>query len=250
MEVITPARHAQRPSFAPTVAGAVVGAALVVAGVVLGWAAIATPLLSSVVPSGRAELSQSIIGVAVWAVALVGPAALLLIGANRLVRILGAIRDRMPRRSAIVRALGDLPEDVVVANGLVLPDGRGVSEVVVGAFGVAVIRELPPAAVTRVRNGHWDLRSRRGWLPMESPLDRAARDAERVRRWLAHDDADFVVKTYAAVVAEAPNLARTPSCAVLRFDQLSAWVAALPAQRSLTPGRREQVLEAVRDAAR
>ena len=77
----------------------------------------------------------------------------------------------------------------------------------------------------------------------------AARDAERVRRWLGHDDADFVVKVYAAVVGPAPTVDRTAGCAVLTPDQLGSWIAALPAQRSLTTGRRELILDLVRDAA-
>ena len=250
MEVITPPRMVERPSFLPVVGGTVVATLLIVAGVVLAWAALATPILSSVMPRGRADTGQMIVGMAAWAVALVAPPVLLLVGARRRARILGRTRDRMPRRSAVMRALTDPPEDVVIAHGLTLPDGRGVADLIVGPFGAAVVRELPSPEVTRVRNGHWELRTGRGWMPMENPLDRATRDAERVRRWLAHDEADFVVKTYAAVIGTAPTVARTTACAVLTPEQLPSWVAALPAQRSLTPGRREQLLDTVRDAAR
>jgi hypothetical protein len=143
-----------------------------------------------------------------------------------------------------------MADDVIFAPDIVLPDGRAVSELVIGHFGAAVIRELPPATVTRVRESRWELRTRRGWIPIENPLERAARDAERVRRWLAHDDADFVVKAYAAVVGPDPSIPRTSDCAVLTPDQLSAWVAGLPPQRSLTEGRRERLIEFVRAAAR
>jgi hypothetical protein len=110
---------------------------------------------------------------------------------------------------------------------------------------------LPPAETTRIRNGHWEARGTKRWIPLEDPLERASRDAERVRRWLAHDDADFVVKTYAAVVAASPTVQvqRTASCAVLTPDQLPAWIASLPAQRSLTPGRIERIVQMVREAA-
>jgi hypothetical protein len=131
-----------------------------------------------------------------------------------------------------------------------MPDGRPISDVVIGPFGAAVIRELPPAAVTRVRDGRWQLRTRRGWIVIESPLERAARDAERVRRWLAHDDADFIVKAYAAVVGPEPTVPRTSDCAVLTPDQLAPWIMGLPPQRTLTEGRRERVLEYIRDATR
>jgi len=173
-----------------------------------------------------------------------------LYGAGRLARILAATRRRMPHRSATLRALDALPDDVTIATGIAMPDGRPISDVVIGPFGAAVVRELPPVAVTRVREGRWQLRTRRGWIVIESPLERAARDSERVRRWLAHDDADFIVKVYAAVVGPEPTIPRTTDCAVLTPDQLAPWIAGLPPQRSLTEGRRERLLEYVRDATR
>ena len=89
------------------------------------------------------------------------------------------------------------------------------SELVIGPFGAAVIRELPPAAVTRVRGDNWQVRDgREGWIALENPLERATRDAERVRHWLTEDD-DFLVKVYSAVVGPDPTIARTPDCAVL-----------------------------------
>jgi hypothetical protein len=249
MEVIQPAHHARRPSMAPLLGGTVLGTVLIVTGIVLAYIAIATPALSSVMPEGRLNPGQIATGAAVWAIALVAPAGFVLVGTTRLVRILTAVRGRIPRRSATIRALDGLADDVMVATGITLPDGRGVSELVIGPFGATVIRELPPAAVTRIREGRWELRTRRGWISIENPLDRAARDAERVRRWLAHDDADFVVKVYAAVVGPKPTVTRTTDCAVLAPEQVVAWIDALPPQRSLTEGRRQQVIETVRAAA-
>jgi len=234
---------------APLLAGTVIGTILIVTGIVLAYIALATPALNAVLPSGRLNIGQMATGVLVWSIALVGPAALVLVGASRLVRILTTLRERTPRRSATLRALDALPDDVVVARGLTLPDGRAVSDVVLGPFGAAVLRELPPAPVTRIREGRWELKGRRGWLTLENPLDRASRDAERVRRWLGHDDADFVVKVYAAVVGTGWNIARTSDCAVLAPNEVAAWISALPPQRSLTEGRREQVLDLVREAA-
>jgi hypothetical protein len=250
MEVITPPHATQRPAVAPVIGGTIIGTLLIVAGVTLAYVTLATPLLSVIMPPGRIDAGQMVLGMVAWAIALVAPAALVFLGTTRLARILGAARGRVTPRSPLARALDGLPEDIVLASGLTLADGRPVSDVVVGPFGAAVIRELPPATVTRIREGHWELRTRRGWIPLENPLDRATRDAERVRRWLAHDDADFVVKTYAAVVARASTVSRTPACAVLTADQIAPWIAALPPQRSLTPGRREQLIERVRQAAR
>jgi hypothetical protein len=249
MDLIVPARPLQRPSVIPLVGGTLFGTLFIIGGLAMGYVAFATPFLSLALPSGRPDPMQAVVGMAIWAVALVAPAALVLAGANRLARNLASARGRQPRRSMTLKALDDLPDDITVASGLTLPDGRGISELVIGPFGAAVIRELPPAAVTRVRGESWQVRTARGWIPLDNPLERAARDAERARRWLAADD-DFLVKVYAAVVGPQPTVARTANCAVLTPDQLAAWVSALPAQRSMTPGRHERVLDTVRAAAR
>lgn len=248
MEVIAPARQQQRLSLVPTLGGTVLGTFAIVLGVVIGWVALATPVLISALPTGHPEPLEVVGVIGIWAFALVAPAGLVIFGANRLVKVLGAARGRTSKPSSMLKALEGLPEDVVVATGIILPDGRGISDVVVGPFGAAVLRQLPPRQYTRIVNGRWQARTRRGWIQLEDPLDRAARDAERVRRWLGHDDADFVVKVYAAVVGPDPAVGRTPACAVLTPDQLVPWIVALPPQRSLTPGRREQILELVRGA--
>jgi hypothetical protein len=249
MEVIAPPRTMQRFSAAPVIGGTLVGTLLVVGGLVMGYVVFATPFLTWLMPSGHFGAGEAVVGILIWSIGLVAPAAFVLLGTARLARLLSDAKGRIPMKSALERTIGSLPEGVVLATGLTLSDGRGIANLLVGPFGAAVIRELPPAAGTRVRNGNWELRTARGWIPLENPLDRASRDAERVRRWLAHDDADFVVKTYAAVVGNAPSIARTSSCAVLTPDQIGPWVAALPAQRSLTAGRIERIIETVRDAA-
>ena len=192
MEVISPSRTVQRRAVAPVIAGTMFGTVLLVSGVVLAYLAYLTPFLTWLVPTGVRGPGEMVMGALTWSVALVAPAGLLLLGTNRLARILAATRRRIPRRSPLQVALASLPGDVALATGLTLPDGRGISDVLVGPFGAAVFRELPPAHVTRIREGNWALRTSRGWAPLENPLDRASRDAERVRRWLAHEDADFV----------------------------------------------------------
>jgi hypothetical protein len=248
MEVIQPASAMPKPSMAPLVATTAIATVLIVAGIVMAYVVLATPALSIVMPTGRLNIGQMATGMLVWSIALVGPAAFVLLGANRLVRILGTLKVRNPPRSSLMRVLDGLPDDAVVARGLTLDDGRPISDLVLGPFGAAILRELPPAAMTRIREGRWELRSPRGWIQLENPLERAGRDAERVRRWLGHDDVDFVVKTYAAVVGSGRNLARTTDCAVIGADEVVAWISALPPQRSLTEGRREQVLDMAREA--
>ncbi|MFP5341723.1 MAG: hypothetical protein ACLGIJ_02180 [Candidatus Limnocylindria bacterium] len=248
MQPVSVPRLASPRVLAAIMGRAVVATLLVAVGLAAGYAAFATPLLSQAVPAGRPDGMQLVAGMALWAAALVAPAGSILVGVHRLARDLAAVRAQGRHRSPLVRALGDLPQDTLAASGLVLPDGRTVSDLVVGPFGAAVIRELPPADLTRVRAGRWELRTTRGWMPLESPLDRAARDAERVRRWFGHDDTDFVVKVYAAVVGPDPVIERTAACAVLTPDRLGPWIAALPVQRSLTEGRRERMVEQVRSA--
>lgn len=228
--------------------GTLFGTLFIASGLALAYVAFATPFLDLAIPSGRPDAVQTALGIAIWAVALVAPAGFVLAGANRLARNLATIRGRAPRRSTTLKALDSLPGEITVASGLILSDGRGVSELVIGPFGAAVVRELPPSAVTRIQGDNWQVRGSRGWLAIENPLDRATRDAERIRRWLTEDD-DFLVKVYAAVIGPDPTVDRTSSCAVLTPDQLAAWIAALPAQRSLTPGRLSRVLDLVRAAA-
>jgi hypothetical protein len=248
MDVIVPSRPLRRTPLVPLLGGTVFSTLFIVGGLAMAYVAFATPFLTMALPSGRPDASQTVIGIAIWAVALVAPAGLVLAGANRLARNLATARGRAPRRSMTLKALDDLSGDITVASGLTLPDGRGVSELVLGPFGAAVIRELPPAGATRIRGENWQLRTSRGWIQLENPLERAVRDAERVRRWLTDDD-DFLVKVYSAVVGPTPTVARTPHCAVLAPDQLAAWISALPAQRSMTPGRHQRVLDTVRAAA-
>ena len=249
MDVIAPPRPSQRTTFVPVLSGTLFGALFIVSGLALAYVAFATPFLDLAIPSGRPDALQTAMGIAIWAVALVAPAGFVLAGANRLARNLATVRGRAPRRSTTLKALDNLPGEITVASGLVLADGRGVAELVIGPFGAAVVRELPPATVTRVQGDNWQVRGSRGWLSIENPLERATRDADRVRRWLTEDD-DFLVKVYSAVVGPDPAIERTPACAVLTPDQLAAWISALPTQRSLTPGRHSRVLELVRAAAR
>lgn len=249
MDVIAPSRPQTRATLVPMMSGTVLGTLSIVGGLALAYIAFATPFLDLALPSGRPDAIQTAIGITIWAVALVAPAGFVLAGANRLARNLASARNRAPRRSITLNALDSLPDDITVASGLTLSDGRGVSELVIGPFGAAVVRELPPAHITRIHGDNWQVRGARGWISLENPLERATRDAERVRRWLTEDD-DFLVKVYSAVVGPDPAIARTSGCAVLTPDQLASWIAALPAQRGLTPGRHSRVLDLVRAAAR
>ena len=114
--------------------------------------------------------------------------------------------------SRLAKALG--PEYVGV-TGLIVPGGRRLHEMVLGPFGILVLAVVPPPNITRHVGSRWEIRDDRGrWLPIEAPLDRASRDAERVRGWLASEDRDFVVRVYAAIVTD--DKTRRPDAGVRR----------------------------------
>jgi hypothetical protein len=121
---------------------------------------------------------------------------------------------------------------------------------VVGPFGIAVISEPPPPNATRREGASWEVRRQDGrWIPLENPLDRASRDAERLRGWISSEDRDFLVKAYAGFATSDPTVVRTSSCAVVVPEQAAAWLMSLPPQRSLTPSRYEELVEAIRTIA-
>jgi hypothetical protein len=248
MQQITTSRRRDRPSLVPLVGGTLVGAILLIGGLALAYIAFTTPLIQRLMPGFGASGGQVALAMAMITVLLVVPGVCILVGTTRLARMFATVRHHVRWRSPVAGALRALPEGVSVASRLTLPDGRTVSDLVVGPFGAAVIRELPPASMTRIRDGHWELRTDRGWIALENPLERATRDSDRVRRWLGGGDADFVVKVYAAVIGPSPTINRTPACAVLSTEQLATWISGLPAQRSLTPSRQERILETVQSA--
>ncbi|MER3418916.1 MAG: hypothetical protein C4343_07500 [Chloroflexota bacterium] len=221
-------------------AGLLVGVVLVAAGLAAGWFVATTPFLASLA-TPRPTTTRTLLGAIGWAAGLSVP--VLLTGAGTL-RFLRAIEGLRPRRPS--SPLGDLvaalADDHTLVEGVRLPGGRPIGAIVVGPFGAAILELLPPRGMTRRRGEYWELRvGPREFLPIENPLDRAARNAERFRRWLLEEDQDHVVRVYAAVVGDEPGLARTPSVAVVPPSQLAAWFRALPAQRGLTAWRRQNL---------
>ena len=249
MQLISTSAGPIRRPLGSIVGGTLVGAILVAGGLSLAYLAYATPLLGMLLPSGRTGPAQIMTGVVVMALALVAPLTFVAVGTNRLARLFASMRPHESDRSTVERLAGSLPADVVGASDVPLRDGRTIPALLIGSFGIVVVRDAPPASMTRVSGSSWEARTRSGWIPIENPMERAARDAERVRHWLSDDDRDFLVKTYAAVI-ERPGqgLTRTAACAVLTADQFPVYVASLPAQRSLTSSRLDGVLSQIRDA--
>jgi hypothetical protein len=231
------------------VRSAVAGVLMLVAGAAIAWLCLATPIVSSFIPYGRPSLLETLGGILVWGFAIVVPAAFVILGVVRLASIAETLASTRPRRvtKSLARALGP---DHLAATNLLVPGGRRLHEMVLGPFGIVVLGDVPPRQVTRHVGIRWEMRDDRGrWIPIEDPVHRASRDAERVRSWLAADDRDFLVKVYAALVTDDPTIDRSPACAVVRPADLAAWLEGLPPQRGLTPQRREHLVELVRAAA-
>ena len=249
MQVIY-SRRAAPGGWISVLIGSTVGAILLLGGILVGFLTFGTPFISSFTPSGRPETAEVVAGMLAWTFALIAPATFVIVGLARIVTVLELISSSRPRPTPASRLARVLSDDYIAASRIRLPDGRAVPELVVGPFGVAMLAELPPAAATRHSGHSWEVRTSAGqWIPFENPLDRASRDAERVRNWFSHDDQDFLVKVYAAVVAPDTTIERTATCAVITPQQIPAWLASLPVQRSLTTARRERVIELIRETA-
>jgi len=246
MQVLASHRSA-RPPLVPVVIGGTVGIVLLSGGIFLAWLALATPVVGSLTPNAvRPGIAQLAIGGVVWGLALVAPPSFAIVGALRLGRVLRAVFARpAPRRiTQLSAALGD---EYIVAEDVRLPDGRLIRDLVIGPFGLAVLSELPPPKATRHQGMAWEIRGRDGrWMPYEHPVERTARDGERVRRWFGSQERDFLVKVYSAAVTTDPTVARTATCAVIEPGQIVAWLTGLPPSRALTEERRQIVVDQVR----
>ena len=222
---------------------------LLLAGGMLAWLCLGTPLVNQFIPNGRPTAMQTAIGVGVWGFAILVPAGFVLIGFARAAATIEAAAALRPTAVTprLAKALG--PEHLA-ATDLLRPGGRRIHELVLGPFGIVVLGDVPPASATRHVGTSWEVRDGRGrWIPVEAPVDRAARDAERVKGWLTSHDRDFVVKVYAAIISDDPRIDRSPACAVVRTADLAGWLEALPVQRGLTAERRERLVELLRSIA-
>lgn len=230
----------------------VVGTALLVLALWLVSVVFFTGFLDQYMPSGRATTYQVVTGILAWAFGLTAPGVFALVGLGQLLtarRIRRACRPHLTPANRVARSIGD---DCVLAIGLRIPDGtRVVPELVVGPFGVAVIEELPPSSAVMSRGiRSWEVRVGNGKVrTIENPLERAARDAFRVRAWFAADDSENAIEVYAAVVGDDRQVPLHTGCAVIAPNKVADWLASLPGQRSLDGLRRERVLRLVRAAA-
>ena len=220
------------------VSGSVFGALLTAAGLGIAYLALDTPLVSVLSTDRLTGTGRAPIGLGVLSLSLLAGGALVLAGADRLAKTVARLKAGDGTLGPGARALASMADEVAVVGDVVPGDGRAIPELAIGAFGVAVLHALPAGRQFRQVGTSWEYRTRDGWMPMDNPLDRANRDAERVRRWYTIADLDFVVRVYAAVIVADSSIPRSATCAVVTAEQLPAWIGALPSQRSLTPARR------------
>jgi len=246
MEVIR-AGGRSRPSERALAVARLIGVLYVVTGLCVAWLTLATPFVELFSARGRAFSSEPAFHALGWLMALALPATCLLLGTHRLFELTEIANPFRSRRDPLAGLGASLGQDYVAVRGLVLPGGRYVSTLLVGPPGIVVLGQLPPPSEARPVGGHWEARTRDDeWVAVENPLDRAARDAEAVRRWLIADDHDFVVKVYAVVLGDSGRVGRTATTAVLERAGLPGFLASLPPHRTFTPARREQVVARIR----
>jgi len=252
MQVIASQRPvAGRPTRASVASSFFAGVGLVLTAAWILFAVVGLGVLERFEPSGRASTVQLLIGALAWTFALTAPPAFGLVGITRLSTAIDRARARRPRVTPAVRLARAIGDDHVVATSLRVPDGgRAIPELVVGPFGAAVVEELPPAQAVMSRGiRSWEVKTGDGRVvTIDSPLERASRDAERVRGWLAGDETDHVIKVFAVVVGRDPRVERTATCAVVEPDQVAAWLTSLPPQATLDAGRRERLVRTIRAA--
>jgi hypothetical protein len=244
------ARATRAGSRRSIVMGGAIGLLLVALGAGLAYLALATPFSQQFIPGPRASGIRVIVSAIGWTLLIVAPATAAIAGIAWLTDVAGRasmLRSRPHPVAGLARVLG---EEYTAATNVRLPDGRVVSEIIVGPHGIAVFEPMPPAAITRTQGGRWELRvGKERWIPLENPLERTVRSADRVRHWLANEEPGFVVRVHAAVLASnAASIARSPGCAVIRREQIPAYLNSLAIQRGFTPERRAQIVEIVRSA--
>ena len=252
MQVLVSNRtRAGQPSRLGVATAALAGTAGVTASAGLLYLVFGANFIDRFMPTGRPTTYELIAGALAWTFALTAPAGFGLIGVARLFTAYERWRARRPRITPALRLRRAIGDDHVVATGVRLPDGsRTLPELVLGPFGAAIIEELPPAGAVMSRGVRsWEVRVGNGQIrTIENPLLLAGHDADRVRSWLSPDDADHVLKVYAAVVGTDSRVERTPAVALIAPAQVAEWLSSLPPQKSIDTGRREKLVKQVRAA--
>jgi hypothetical protein len=246
MEVIRPNARS-RPTERALAVARLIGALYVVAGLSVAWLTLETPFVDVFAARGRALANEPAFHTLGWVVALCLPALCLLVGTHRILDFVDLPNPFRARRDPLARLGSGLGDAYVAVRGLVLPGGREIATLLVGPPGIVVLGQLPAARDARSVGSHWEARtSDDQWVAIENPLDRAARDAEAVRRWLIAEDHDYVVKVYAAVITGGGSAVRSSTTSVIDQRGIPAFLATLPPHRTFTTARRRQLVERIR----
>jgi hypothetical protein len=252
MQVLPSTRaKAGRPSRRALYTALFAGTIFTAVGLALLYLVFGGAFMTRFMPSGRPSTYDLVIGALAWTFALTAPAGFGLVGLARLATAYERWRARRPRITPSVRLRRAIGDDHVVATSVRLPVGnRMLPELIVGPFGAAVIEELPPPGAVLSRGVRtWEVRVGNGYIrTIENPMDRATHDAEIVRSWLSPEDADHVLKVYAAVVGSDKHVERTAACAYIEPSQIPEWLSSLPPQRSFDQGRRDRIVREIRSA--
>jgi hypothetical protein len=220
---------------------------LVIIGLGVIGLILATGILQSVGQVGDSRITQQLFGTATWGLAFLIPGLFIVLGLARIVRAVEA-RPRPRRDRPAASQRGRISDDFQVAQTVRLPDGRTIPEVVVGPHGLTVVEEVPPRHASRQGSHHWEVRDRSGrWSAVEHPLDRAARDVERLRRWLGNHMEDYTPRFTAVCIADDDRVARSSDVAVIRRSQLADFLGAQPPLRQMTLDRRDRIAALLRD---
>jgi hypothetical protein len=252
MQVLPSSRaKSGRPSRLALYTALFAGAIFTAVGVGLLYVVFGGSFMTRFMPSGRPSTYDLVVGALAWTFALTAPAGFGLVGLSRLATAYERWRARRPRVTPAVRLRRAIGDDHVVATNVRLPvANRNLPELIIGPFGAAVIEELPPPGAVLSRGVRtWEVRVGNGYIrTIENPLDRAAHDADIVRSWLSPEDADHVLKVYAAVVGTDQRVERSPAVAYIEPGQIPEWLSSLPPQRSFDQSRRDRIVKEIRSA--
>jgi hypothetical protein len=220
----------------------------VTCGIVLAWLAFGTSAFSRFELPARPTAGEILAATIVWSSAVIAPGLCVVVGLRRLASSVGYAVTSWSNRTVIDGLARTLGDGHYVAPQVRLPDKSIIPGVVVGPHGVAVLGIAPSDKRTRRTERGWEARLADGqWVPIEDPLDRVRRDADRVRSWFAAEDRDFVVKVHAALITSDSSIPRTPTCAVVTREQVGMWLGRLPIQRTLTLARLERLVRRIAD---
>lgn len=203
----------------------ILGAGWLSIAATLAYVALATPIVTRLVLSGRISSSGS--AVFALAVAMIATIPLSLATAG-IARLLDAFRIALePRSSVLRRVAGGLGYDTPFAP-LAIPNGCVVPQVAVGRFGAVVCRRAPGVGSVGRFGDRWEVDVEGEWMPLELPSRKTRLGSAADGTHLGSDDRNFVVNVYAAVVTAPHEVDRAPWASVLRPDQILPYLAGLP----------------------